>query len=188
VVQEIRDLAFHALVVGKLGDTADVVMRADEDQVIRLREEAAESLDLGVACLLTGADRVEADDDQGVGCIENACIERGQAAVSGAAFDLQHRLAGLGSRLFDKGGKIPLHDVIEEARHALVKPGRIRQFLESGVAQPAAFEQGRKPVLDHRERGADLALPAPGVVQHNFSTGHCINPLLLMRRHGATVG
>jgi hypothetical protein len=78
-------------------------------------------------------------------------------------------LAGLCAGQFHKGGEIPLHDVVEEAGNALIELRRVGQILESRKAHPATFEERRKPVLNDPERRSDLARPAPGIVEDDFS-------------------
>ena len=121
VVEEVRHLPLQALVMGKIRHIANVMVWADENEIVRLREKLPDSLDLGTRRNLAGPERVEADDDERVGAIENS-VERRDIAVIRHALDLHHRLAGQRLSLFDEGSEVALHDVVEEASNALIEP------------------------------------------------------------------
>src|ERR1700678_435076 len=164
VVEEIRDLMLQALVMGEIiRHVADVMVGAHEHQMVGPREERPDGFDLGSARFLAGAEGVEADDDERVDFVENACIERSDTAIICHTLDFCHRQAGQRLGQFDEGGKIPLHDVVKESCYALVESYRISQFVISRIAHPATFKERWKAILDHLERCLDLARPAPGV-------------------------
>ena len=51
VVEEVRHLALQALVMGKIRHIADVMVWADENEIVRLREKLPDSLDLGLVAI-----------------------------------------------------------------------------------------------------------------------------------------
>jgi hypothetical protein len=51
-----------------------------------------------------------------------------------------HRLSRQRLGQFNEGGKIPLHDVVEEPTDALIELGWIGQLLKSRIAHAAAFK------------------------------------------------
>ncbi len=58
----------------EIGNITDIVMGTDEDKMVRVREKPANSLHFGGSCILAGAKRVQADDDECVGRIEKSRI------------------------------------------------------------------------------------------------------------------
>jgi hypothetical protein len=145
--------------------------------MVGMREERPDGFDLRSRRLLSGAEGVEADDDERVDFVENARIENGDTAIICYTLDFCHRKAGQRLGQFDESRKIPLHDVVEESCDALVELHRIGQFVISRIGHPATFEERRKAILDHLERSTDLARPAPGVVDDDFASRHLVQPL-----------
>jgi len=169
-------LPLHALVMGQVRHIADIVVGADEHEMVWLREEFPHGRDFGCAGTLTGPERIEADDDERVDAIENAPIQHSETAIIRHALDFRHGLACQRPGQFDEGTEIVLHNVIEKACHTLVEPRRIRQLRVSRVAHPAALEERWKPVLDNIKWRPDLAWPAPSVIENDFASGHIVYP------------
>src|SRR5580698_2603514 len=109
-------------------------MGTDEDKMIRVREKPANSLHFGGTCILAGAKRVQADDDERVGHIEKSRIEPGSRAIVGHPLDLDDRMTGLRAGLFYKSDEVLLHDMIQEAADSLVKASRIRKCFNLGYS------------------------------------------------------
>jgi hypothetical protein len=172
MVQEVHYLPFQSLVMWQIGYVTDVVVGTDEDKMVWVREELANSLHFSAARILAGAKRVEADDDERIGCIEKSRIEFGLSAIVGHPLDLDDRMTGLRAGLFHKRGEVLPHDMIQEAADALVKASRVRKRFKSRVEHPSALKERRKPVFDNFEWRADLSGSAPCVINHYFSTSH----------------
>ena len=69
VVEKIRELTAKKLAMGKVGDIANVVMRAHKGQMIGLREEFLHGFDFTFRGFLAGAERVKTDNDERVGAV-----------------------------------------------------------------------------------------------------------------------
>jgi hypothetical protein len=69
VVEKIRELTPHKLVMGKIGHIADVVMRTHEGETVGLGKKPSNGFDFAVARFLASAERVEADNDERVGAV-----------------------------------------------------------------------------------------------------------------------
>lgn len=99
--------------------------------MVGIGQESAKRGRLLRARRLARAKRVEADDAQRVGPVEQSCVERPADAVVTLALDLDDRPPRR-SGLLDKGPEIHLHDVIEEARHALIEAGGMERSSNRG--------------------------------------------------------
>src|SRR5262249_18007724 len=141
MMQEVRYLPLHAFIVRQVGHVADVMVRADEGDMVGVGEKAAHGFDLGSAGVLAGAERVEADDEARTGGTERRRVGLGARAVIGPPLDFGHRTASLPAGLFDERGEVFLHDVIKKAGDALVEARRIRERLESRIEHPPTFEE-----------------------------------------------
>ncbi len=73
---ELRNLTLQLLVLREVCYVADVVMRADEGEMIRLLEERPDGLDFPAFRNLNRPDRVETDDDERVNAAEKTRIKR----------------------------------------------------------------------------------------------------------------
>ena len=149
VVQEVRYLPFQSLVMWQIGHVTDVVMGTYEDKMIRMGKKPANSLYFGSTCILVGAKRVQADDDERVSRIEKSRIELGSRSIVGHPFDLDDRMTGLRTGLFHKGREVLLHNMIQEAADALVKASRVGKRFKSRVEHPSDLKERRKPVFDN---------------------------------------
>jgi hypothetical protein len=108
MVQVLRDLSPFAISRFCVCGLPDVVMRADEDQMIGIVEEPPDRLHLSLTRRLGGAEGVEADDDDGVDVSDQRCVERSFGAVVVYTFDLDDGPARQGFDLLDESGEIRL--------------------------------------------------------------------------------
>jgi len=157
-------------------------MGTDEDKMVPVREKSANSVHFGSTCILAGAKRVQADDDERVGSIEKSRIEPGSHPIVGHPFDLDYWMTGLRASLFHKGREVLLHDVIQEAVYALVKASWVRKRFKSRIEHPSHLKKRRKPVFDNFEWRSNLSRSAPSVIDHQFATSHSASPILCRAR------
>lgn len=93
VMKKLGKLALVAFLIGQIRHIADIVMRADEDEMIGVREKGAEGLDFGARGRLAGAEGIEADNNHRIGIANGRSVERGELAVIRHALNLRHGLA-----------------------------------------------------------------------------------------------
>ena len=88
MVLELCDLALQLLAFRQVRNIADVVMRADEGEMVGLSEERAERFDFRASRFLSRSKRVETDDDQRIDAFKKTRIERRERPVVGDTLDL----------------------------------------------------------------------------------------------------
>jgi hypothetical protein len=151
---------------------ADVVMRANEDHVVRIVEEAAKRVELAHARTLAGSHRVEADDDERIGRFEQRSVERSLRAVIEDALDFRDGIPASLARLGEETGEVRFLHVVEKASDALVNVARVGERLELGIEQPTKLEDRGKSVRDLRKRRGRLAWSTPREVHGHTSIVH----------------
>ncbi len=177
MVQMLGDLPVLAGLPGGLRGFPDVMMRADEDRMIGIVEEAPDRRDFRLGRHLAGAEGVEADDDDGVR-VRNCCVvEQRRGAVLVHAFDLDDGMLGQRAGQLGESGEIRLLDVVEEASDALIDIAAVRQALISGIEEPAQLEDRREAIFDDGQWRARLRRMAPGKIEENATVGHLWLPL-----------
>jgi hypothetical protein len=171
MVQMFGELACFALLSHRTGSFSDVVMRANEDQVIRVIEKMPDRLHFRSACRLLGAQRVEADDYDAIDAVEPA-IERRHCAIIADALDLNDLVARQRFGLFSEGLKIRFLDVIQKAGDALINLAGIRQSFEFWIKETAQLENRGKAIIYHGEGSTGFRSTAPREIKKYLSTAH----------------
>jgi len=92
VVQKIRNLALHPLIMRQIGNIANIVVRANKHQMIRMRQKFVNRRDLTIPRRLARTKRVKADDNQRISVVQDPRIQRRQATIVGNTLDLRDRL------------------------------------------------------------------------------------------------
>ena len=111
---------------------ADVVVGTHEDQMVGIFEKAPDRLDFRRGRRLIGAERVEADDNDGVGVRNQRCVEQRLGSVVAHAFGLDDGIPRQCFGLFGEGGEIRLLDVVEEAADARIDTVAARDISNFG--------------------------------------------------------
>jgi hypothetical protein len=124
-MKELRLLPRSYLVGSEIRLATDVVMRAKEDDAVRIFEKPAKRIDLLRARVLQGPHRVEADDDERIDRREQRPSERLLRAVVEDALELADGISRLRAHERREPGKVRLLHVIEKAADTLVDLARI---------------------------------------------------------------
>src|SRR5277367_759562 len=88
---------------------ANVMMRADEDHMIRLLEEPTNGGKFSGTCRLVGSKRVEADDNESIDPTQNCLIQRCWRTRIANPLDFDRSMTRQNRRLLDKCIEIGLH-------------------------------------------------------------------------------
>ena len=150
----------------------DVMMWTDEDKMIGIVEKSSDCLYLGLSRHLSGAEGVEADNDDGIDVRNQRLVELPFDTVVAHPFDLDHRVAGQCFGLLNKSREVRLLDVIEETTDTLIEMAAIRQSLELRVEKPTQFKYRWKAIVNDSEWRPGLCRAAPGEVEKDSTIGH----------------
>ncbi len=120
MVEIFGDLAVQALIGRQIVGLANVVVGAEEEQVVRALQEGSDRRLLGRRRPLLGSQGIETDHHHRVRRPDRSLVQRRVTAVVADAFEDPDRPAGQGLCQGDERGKVRLLDVIEKSRHALI--------------------------------------------------------------------
>jgi hypothetical protein len=130
MVQVFCDLSRFTILPCRVCGLSDVMMWTDKDQMIGIVEESPDCLDLHPNRHLRGAERVEADDNDGIDVRNQRFVELRLDTIIAHPFDLDDRAACQCFGLLNESQEIRLLDVVEEATDPLIDKIAIRQSLE----------------------------------------------------------
>jgi hypothetical protein len=99
------ELALSTVLSHRTRDLSDIVMRANEEQMIGVIKEMSDRLHFRRGCRLIGSERIEADYHDAIDAGESP-VERCHCAIIGDAFNLKDRPPGQRLGLLDEGLEI----------------------------------------------------------------------------------
>jgi hypothetical protein len=165
MMQVLGNLSIFTLLSCRVRGFPDVMVGTHEDQMIGMIEEVPDRLDFGLGSRVTGSERVEADDHDGVGVRNRRIVERCFDPSIAHTFDLDDGIARQCFSLFGESGEIRLLDVVEETPDTRIDIVAARQTLELRIEKPAQLEYRWKAIVNHGEWRSGLCRATPGKIE-----------------------